>query len=89
MKNYNTSQMSKYPKIDCTDDALMVRENLRVPALRGLDIQHPSLAEIKKAKLDYKNRKTSKYSEAQNELVKAFAENINKVKFNLVKIQII
>lgn len=90
MKNqFNNPLISKYPKIDCTNDAMMVHEGIRVPALRSLDIQRSSQEEIKNAKLAYKKAKAKDSSKALNEIAEIIVKNLDKVRFNLTKIQII
>ena len=56
-----TNKDSKYPSIDCSNDTMMVKENLRVPKLEPINIERFSKEEIKEAKRLYKQAILNKF----------------------------
>ena len=93
MKNNQTklSYISKHLPIDCTNDAMMVREGIRVPMLEQVKFDRSSKQEIKEAiKLRTKTLKKSLIAHEENvmQICLEFNKLMENSKLNITKFQI-
>lgn len=76
-KEQRKPQINKYPLVDCTNDYVMVKEGLRVPALRHEVIERDSRDVVKKHKKAYAKLKKNltEFKDSRDEIIRAFLKN--------------